>query len=149
MKTTNNYSLFKRLYKKMTQSYFVHQKSFKVCSNPNCIHNGTPQSINNFYKNKHNRDGYDCRCKDCVKQRHKLYRIHNRDKVLKQCSNAYYKNKEYYSKKHKEYNSLNYMRVKAFNNSLAEFKYWDKRLSKYPEEIYQTRRKTSPFRGRI
>ncbi len=40
----------------------------KICSNPNCSHNGQPQPVSNFFKNKRCKDGLHYYCKDCKKE---------------------------------------------------------------------------------
>ena len=64
----------------------------KICSNPNCKHNGQPQPLNNFHKNKSKKDGYNSHCKTCMREKYlkardniletrKIYRQKNKDKI--------------------------------------------------------------------
>lgn len=55
----------------------------KVCSNPKCSHNGTPQPFSNFHKNRTRKDGYNPYCKDCKRAWVKTYSGTKRDKEAK------------------------------------------------------------------
>lgn len=63
----------------------------KKCNNQNCELGNTFQPLENFNKNKNNKDGLSNRCKKCVKQSVKI---------------AYLKNKEYYCKTESERNKI-------------------------------------------
>jgi len=39
-----------------------------ICSNPDCIHNGKIQPVDNFYKHSSTKSGYESKCKDCKKE---------------------------------------------------------------------------------
>jgi hypothetical protein len=55
----------------------------KICRIESCIHEGRMQDIGNFYKNsKGSKDGYDTRCKDCVKKRALKHYHDNRELCL-------------------------------------------------------------------
>jgi len=60
----------------------------KNCKHPNCKQIN-PQSLDKFYKNSSNKDGFDRRCKECEKFRHRLrsssqeYKNYKRDFDLK------------------------------------------------------------------
>jgi len=66
------------------------QNGLKICSNPNCIHGGKPQPIDNFNKCARSKDGLNVYCKDCRKK----YREENKDKIIEQKKTHYKKNFE-------------------------------------------------------
>ena len=55
----------------------------KICNNPKCSSKGSFLPLNEFNKNKNNKDGLSHRCKKCVKESVKK---------------SYNKNREYYIK---------------------------------------------------
>ena len=94
----------------------------KICSSKDCIHNGQPQPISNFYQCKKTKDGLSCWCKDCVRIKGKKYRDANKVKINKQ--------KREYNKTHKKQKALT---DKIYRNSLAKYDLFFERLSKYDE----------------
>ena len=58
-----------------------------------CKECGKELSLDNFYKNKKSKDGYEGKCKECKKKRQKEHYEENKDKILKR--NKKY-NKKYY-----------------------------------------------------
>lgn len=45
----------------------------KTCSNPNCIHKGEKQDVNNFFKRAGYARGENAECKDCSRARQKQH----------------------------------------------------------------------------
>lgn len=56
------------------------QPQFKTCSNPDCPCDN-PQLVTEFHKGKDRRDGLCPYCKTCVKEKGRLYRENNPDRV--------------------------------------------------------------------
>jgi hypothetical protein len=91
----------------------------KVCNNPKCHLKETPQPLCNFNKNKNTEDGFNKRCKICVKI------------SVKQ---SYLKNQQYYTKKeterHKIWKQNNPEKYQIqrdkFNKKYKENGYWEK-----------------------
>ena len=98
------------------------KNGLKVCSNPNCIHQGNPQPIINFDKNKDKKDGLHSNCKDC----RKAYRKNNKSKIAKQ-------NKEY-RETHQEH-IKNYFDnyFKTYYDLPARYDSYANKLEKYEE----------------
>jgi hypothetical protein len=80
------------------------------------------KEFSGFSKNKWAKDGYSYQCRDCDKQKHKLYFIENKDKIkkriqdrkardiehYKEINNKYYaRNKDYVLEKQKTYRTEN------------------------------------------
>ena len=59
---------------------------FKVCSSPNCIYQGQPQSIDAFNNQSYRKDGKEPQCRDCKKALCQRYK--NSGKA-RQVRNAY------------------------------------------------------------
>lgn len=100
----------------------------KKCNNPNCELVGEFQLLENFNKNKNNKDGLSNRCKKCVKQSAK---------------NAYLKNKKYYCaieteryKKWKKQNPEKYKQQSAFwNEKYKNEGYWQNYYQNNKEKL--------------
>ena len=94
----------------------------KICSNPNCVHNGEPQPVSNFNKNKSRKDGLQYYCKDCEHKTGEQYRNSNVDKNKKRHA-IYHKNNQ------KKCNATTLKNM----NSPAKYDTWVDRLSPYEE----------------
>jgi hypothetical protein len=95
-----------------------------------CITCNNEKEINEFYKNKANKDGYNGKCKECTKEAVKKYREDNLEEV-KERVNTYRKNnkdaaiaynkkwreenKEYKKQKDREYRLSNVDKIKKRN----------------------------------
>ncbi len=94
----------------------------KICKNPNCIHNGEPQPLTNFYKQKAGKDGYTSRCKDCYRADGKKY---------------YEENKETKIESNKKYNREHAESLKKYqedwNTQPAKYDTYFEKISKYEE----------------
>ena len=105
----------------------------KICSNPNCIHCGQPQPVENFRNEKRNSDGLSARCKDCIKtdydktkdQRNEQRRKHRTeiiDKIHAEKHDYYERNKESVKEK-----------SKIFRSSPANYDTYASQLEPYEE----------------
>lgn len=65
------------------------------------------KNLNDFYKNKSSKGGYNSKCKECVKKRVALYRKNNPEKTNESRKKAMGKNLEYYKEWRKHYYELN------------------------------------------
>ena len=100
----------------------------KKCNNPNCELENKFQSLENFNKNKNNKDGLSNRCKKCVK---------------KSVKSSYLKNKEYYCKTETEryknwkiHNPEKYKQQSLFwNEKYKNEGYWQKYYQNNKEKI--------------
>ena len=131
----------------------------KICSNPDCIHGGKPQPISNFGKHKKSKDGYNWRCKDCIRKYnldHKddkklwreqneehvreyfhKYNIEHKDEVAEKSHRWYEANKDRKIEQEKEWQKNNRKKFHEYsilwNNSPALYDTYFERLSKYME----------------
>ena len=108
----------------------------KICSNPDCEHNGEPQPVSNFSRCKSRKDGFHHTCKDCVKKhyqmnkkeilkQHKEYHEANKDEIHKHTKEYREKNKEKILKQKKEYRETHKEEVKQ------QLKNWKEKFAKY------------------
>lgn len=79
-----------------------------------CTHCKKVFTINKFYKNKYEKDGYTHRCKKCIK----IYYINNRQKINNIALRYYHKHKDKIKKQRKNYSktSANYYRNRRKND---------------------------------
>ena len=94
----------------------------KICSNKKCTHNGKPQPISNFSKNKNCKDGLNQWCKTCVNAYRKKYHEDNKEK-----ENTYDKN---YQKENAEDRRK---KKKKWEESPAKYDTYFEKISKYEE----------------
>lgn len=124
------------------------EEETKICSNPECIHNGTPQPLSNFHKDWTQPDGYKPRCKDCRKKQASEFYTENRDEILERTKNYNHTHKEErkaYKQEWKEnnptYDNEYYLQhkdefkeyKKNWCNEPARYDLYFDRLSKYEE----------------
>jgi hypothetical protein len=120
----------------------------KICNNPKCSSKGSFLPLNEFNKNKNNKDGLSHRCKKCVKESVKK---------------SYNKNREYYikdsikrQKQFKESNPEEYLEYrKKWNNKSKEEGYWKKyyqdnkeKLKEYSTQEYVKEKRNNRWRKR-
>lgn len=113
------------------------KNGMKICANPKCIHNGEPQPVSNFHKNKCRADGYHHWCKDCNLKAAKKYREENAEDIREKSRQYWQKHAEERKEKCKRYRRENSEKVKEYNRNHAMEpakydSYFDK-LSKYEE----------------
>lgn len=72
--------------------------------NKTCGHCKKDKSINNFYKNKQQKSGYDSWCKDCNTEKRIKYRESNKDLIKQKRHEKYLKNKDHEIARNKAYN---------------------------------------------
>ena len=77
-------------------------------------------SIEEFGKDKKNKDGRSYRCKNCNNKRAKLYRENNADKLKEAKKNEYQRNKERRKVRAKEYYEENKERIIKRNSDYAK-----------------------------
>ena len=69
----------------------------RICSNPDCSHNGESQELTNFYKDKSNSVGVSYHCKDCNnKMKQNARNAENIPKLISRAvelSKTYHKNR--------------------------------------------------------
>ena len=75
----------------------------KICSRPDCSHNGVEQSIKNFYKCISNSDGLNPECKDCSNTLNQKWQDENQEKCIQSHKDYYKKNREKINAYCKEY----------------------------------------------
>lgn len=68
---------------------------------------GIKKELSEFHKDKHTKNGYAFRCKECQSARNKEWRSNNKEKISKQKKLYRENNKEYIRKKLKEWNENN------------------------------------------
>lgn len=99
----------------------------KTCSNINCLAQN-PQLLENFNKNKFNKDGLQHRCRNCQKTINSLYRQNNEDKVREYRKDRYCINKN----KEAEY-KRKYRLEKSFKHAGHEAKRRASKLKRTPK----------------
>ena len=127
-------------------------KTTKICANPDCVHQGKSQSVDNFYKDSSRKDGLSSRCKDCIRLRNKKYLEDHREENRINCHNYYEKNKEVLLEQQHQYGIENKEKIaerskqyreihkkekseadRKYRNSPAKYDLFFERLSKYDE----------------
>ena len=92
----------------------------KICPKKDCIHNGEPQPISNFNKERRRSDGLSNICKDCQRKKNQIFRESNPE-YGKQ---AYQNNKEH----HNELTKLWYTDHKGDEEKNKRHQYYLKNL---------------------
>lgn len=105
----------------------------KICSNPDCVYNGQPQPITNFYP-RYNK------CKKCLSLQRKQYRDSHKEKIKKQKHESYLRNKDHIEKRNKEYYNAHHKKMleykKQFASQLARYDLFYNKLKPYYDENY-------------
>ena len=101
-----------------------------------CKECGKELSLDNFYKNKKSKDGYEGKCKECKKKRQKEHYEENKDKILKR--NKKYNKKYYEENKDK----VKENRKKYYEENKDKEKEYQKEYCKEnPEKVFNNRNK--------
>lgn len=89
----------RKLVNKAAPSPYVEGK-IKTCSKNDCVHNGAPQPVTNFYRHTNQKGGLACECKDCTDAAAKIYRNANPEQVKEYAKKWKAENKEYMKQYH-------------------------------------------------
>lgn len=74
--------------------------------------------LDQYWKNKKNKDGYRCSCKSCMKE----YAVVNKDRIAKRQKKHYQKNKEKYAEYQKQYTEQNREKINARESQYTKYR---------------------------
>ena len=78
------------------------------------------KSVDNFHKNKKNKSGHACYCKECCSQEHKQIYIDNREEILQRNHEWHVENKEYHDAYNEEWRISHPEKARAIRRKAAK-----------------------------
>lgn len=127
----------------------------EVVATKKCAKCGEVKKIGEFNKNKRNKDGFQCRCKQCIKVDSQIFYknnkikilLHyqnNKEKILKYAKEYRQSHKEYFDKYAKEYRQLNRNYFSEYGKEYRKNNKW--RFKEYQERYYQNNKEKFKMR---